>query len=68
MKKKNQLIGIVLFILGCGLAYWGYSESSSYGGQLTKALSGSVSDKAIMLYIGAAASVAAGLFLLTKKK
>jgi hypothetical protein len=68
-KKKKQLkiVGLVLLVIGVGLAIWGYQLSGSMGSQLTKALSGSPTDRVMMMYIGGAAAVAAGLFLLSKK-
>ena len=66
-KQQIQIAGIILLVLGAGLAYWGYSESSSYAGKFTKAISGSDSDKTIALYISSAVSFAIGLFLLIKK-
>ena len=63
----NKIVGIILAILGIGLAYWGYRMSGSFGSQLNQAFSGSPSDKVMAFYIGGAASFAAGLFLLLKK-
>lgn len=65
MNKK--MIGAILLALGLGLAIWGYQLSGSVGSQLTKAISGSHSDKVMMMYIGGAVSMIAGLFMLTKK-
>ena len=67
MAKQTQIIGIVLLVLGAGLAYWGYSEGNSLAGKFTKTFSGSASDKTMMLYISSAISFAIGLFLLIKK-
>ncbi len=68
-KSSNgkKLIGVVLLVVGVGLAIWGYRMSGSFGSQLNEALSGSYGDKVMMLYIGGAACVVAGLFMLTKK-
>ena len=63
----NKIIGIILAVLGIGLAYWGYRMSGSFGSQLNQAFSGSPSDKVMAFYIGGAASFAVGLFLLLKK-
>lgn len=64
---NKKMIGAVLLALGIGLAIWGYQLSGSIGSQLTKAISGSHSDKVMMMYIGGAISAIAGLFMLTKK-
>ena len=63
----KKIIGIILAVLGIGLAYWGYRMSGSFGSQLNQAFSGSPSDKVMAFYIGGAASFAVGLFLLLKK-
>jgi len=65
MNKK--LIGVILLVLGLGLAFWGYQLSGSVGSQLTKAISGSYTDKVMMMYIGGAISMIAGIFILAKK-
>lgn len=68
-KNKNQLkiIGLILLVVGAGLAIWGYQLSGSVGSQLTKAISGSQTDRIMMMYIGGASGIVAGLFLLLKK-
>ena len=65
--KNKKMIGAILLAVGIGLAIWGYQLSGSVGSQLTKAISGSHTDKAMMMYIGGAVSIIAGLFMLTKK-
>ena len=62
-----QMAGIVLLVVGAGLAIWGYQLSGSVGSQLTKAFSGSPTDRVMMMYIGGAVAATAGLFLLSKK-
>ena len=66
-KKNKKMIGTILLVVGVGLAIWGYQLSGSVGSQLTKAISGSHTDKVMMMYIGGAVSAIAGLFMLTKK-
>ena len=65
--KNKKMIGAILLALGVGLAIWGYQLSDSVGSQMTKAISGSYTDKVMMMYIGGAISIIAGLFLLAKK-
>lgn len=65
--QNRKLIGMVLTVVGIGLAIWAYRMSGSFGSQLNEALTGSHGDKVMMLYIGGAACVVAGLFLLVKK-
>lgn len=62
-----KIIAIVLMVTGVGLAFWGYQASDSVGSQITKAFSGSDSDKVMTFYISAAISFVVGLFLFIKK-
>ena len=59
-----KIIGIVLVVVGIGLAIWGYRLSGSLGSQLTRALTGADSDQVMRFYIGGAASFVVGVFLL----
>jgi hypothetical protein len=60
-------IGIVLMVIGLGLAYWGFDMSGSFDSQLNQAFSGSNTNDVMFRYIGGAASFAAGIFLFLKK-
>ena len=62
-----KIIGLVLLIVGIGLAFWGYQISDSVGSQITQTVTGSYTDKVMLLFIGGAASFIAGLFLFIKK-
>jgi len=62
-----KIIAIVLVVLGCGLAIWGYQLSSSVGSQLTQAVTGSDTDKVMSLYIAGAISFVVGSYLFTKR-
>ena len=64
---NKKIIGIILAIVGIGLAYWGHQLSGGFGSQVNQAFTGSPTDKVMMLYIAAAASLIAGLFLLFRK-
>jgi len=66
-KSSKKNISIVLMVIGAGLAIWGYDISGGFGSSVTQALTGSPTDKVMMLYIGGAASFAVGLFLFIKK-
>jgi len=66
-KSNMKLLGIVLLVVGAGLAFWGYQMSGSVGSKITRAISGSDTNKVIFAYIGGAAGFAGGLFLLIKK-
>ena len=62
-----KIVGIALLIVGLGLGYWGYQISGSLGSQLTETMTGSPTDKVMMLYIGGAVSFVVGLLLFFKK-
>lgn len=65
--QNTKIIGIVLSVIGIGLAVWAYQLSGSFGSQVNEALTGSHTNKVMLLYIGGAAGIVAGLYLLLKK-
>lgn len=65
--KDQQILAIVLIVLGIGLAFWGYQQSGSVGSQLSEALNGAPSDNVMIFYIGGAVSFAVGAFLFLRK-
>lgn len=67
MASSNKLLGIALVVIGVGLGIWGLQLSDSLGSQLNEVMTGSPTDKVMMLYIGGAASLIAGLYLLVKR-
>ena len=62
-----KIIGIVLVVLGLGLAVWGYQLSGSVGSQITRVVTGSDTDKVMTFYIAGAVSIVVGIYLLIKK-
>ncbi len=62
-----KILGIILAVVGAGLAFWGYRMSEGVGAQISQAVSGSPTDRIMVFYIGGAASLVVGLFLLFKK-
>ena len=58
----KKLIPIILIAGGGALLYWGYSLTTSVSGKLTKAFTGSPTDKAMMLMIAGGICLVAGLF------
>jgi hypothetical protein len=62
-----KVASIFLLVVGAGLLYWGYQESGSLSSQLSETFTGSASDSVMYKYIGGAAGIAAGLFLLVRK-
>ena len=63
----KKVIGFVLLGLGIGLGIWGFNQSGTFGAQLTEAVTGSQTDQVLYLYIGAAACILVGLFLVSRK-
>ena len=66
--KTNQIIGIVLLVVGCALFYYGRQESQAINSQIVKAFSGSPTDRAMWMMIGGGASAVAGLFFVLFKR
>ncbi|MFZ3063877.1 MAG: DUF3185 family protein [Nitrospirota bacterium] len=62
-----KIIGIALVVIGLGLAFWGYQLSGSVGSQITKAVTGSDTDKVMTFYISGAVSFVVGIYLFIKK-
>ena len=62
-----KILSIALIVVGIGLGYWGYQISESIGSQISHAVTGSHTDKAMTLYISGAASLVVGLYLYFKK-
>jgi hypothetical protein len=58
-----KIIGLILLVVGAGLALWGFQLSDSVGSQLTQVITGSDTDKVMTLYITGAASFIVGLYL-----
>ncbi|MDZ7642566.1 MAG: DUF3185 family protein [Desulfurivibrio sp.] len=62
-----KIIGIVLVVLGIGLAIWGYQLSGSVGSQITQTVTGSDTDKVMTFYISGAIGFVVGIYLFAKK-
>jgi hypothetical protein len=60
--SKNRLVGFVLLAVGIVLLVLGYNAAQSVGSQFKQAFSGSMSDKATLLYLGGAVVSAAGAY------
>lgn len=61
------LVGLVLLVGGAGLGFWDYQLSGSLTAQRSRTVTGALPAAVMYRYIGAAVSVAAGLFLLARK-
>lgn len=66
-KTLMRVIGLALLVGGAGMAYWGYQMSGSLTAQLSKSVTGALPDAVMYRYIGGAASIVVGLFLLLRK-
>ncbi len=61
--EPKKIGGIVLVIIGLGIAYSGYEMSGTIGNQLGSALRGSPSDSVMLRYVIGAACAVGGGFL-----
>jgi hypothetical protein len=59
----KRIGGIVLIVVGVGIAYSGYELSSSVGNQLGSAIKGSPTDSVMLRYVLGAVSAGVGAFL-----
>ncbi|MDH5633332.1 MAG: DUF3185 family protein [Gammaproteobacteria bacterium] len=66
-RQQNSIAGIVLMVVGGGLAFLGYQKSGGLRSQLSSAFTGSPTDKVMALYIAGAACFAVGIYLFARK-
>jgi hypothetical protein len=66
-KNIYKLVGLVLLVVGIGLAFWGFQMSDSVTAKFSRALTGALPDGIMYRYLTGAACAAAGAFLLFKK-
>lgn len=66
-RSTMKITGIILMVIGAGLALWGYQLSGSVGSQITQAVTGSDTDKVMIFYITGGVSFVVGLYLFVKK-
>jgi hypothetical protein len=64
---NKKILGVVLIVVGLGLAFWGYQLSQSVESALTEVVTGAETDQVMLLYIGAAVCLVTGLFLNFKR-
>lgn len=62
--KTQQLVGAVLLVVGLILLYFGWQSSQSLVDQVSETLTGRFTDETTWFYIGGAAAVVVGGFLL----
>ena len=64
----KKIISIALLVGGLVLLYFGYQEYHSMQSEINEFFTGSPSDRAIYLFAGGGAAVAAGLFGLLRRR
>jgi len=57
----QKVSGLICLVVGGLLIYWGYNMSQAVGAKLDNLVNGSPGDKPMLLYIGGAILVIAGL-------
>lgn len=65
---SQKLLGIVLFVVGILLLYFGWQASESVGDQVTEAFTGRFTDATMWYLIGGTAALAAGAYLVLFRK
>lgn len=65
--NTKKIIGLILLVVGAGLAIWGYQLSGSFSSEVTELVTGSEKDKVMTFYIAGAASFVVGLYLFLRK-
>lgn len=65
--NTNRILGLVIFIVGLVLAYFGWQGSESIGGQFTEAVTGRYTDETMLYIIGGVVGIIVGGFLLVRK-
>lgn len=66
LKTIRKIMGIILSVLGIGLAIWGYQLSDSIGSQITQAVTGSDTYRVMTFFIAGAVSFVVGNYLILK--
>lgn len=65
--SSMKVIGIILIVIGAGLALWGFQLSQSIGSEVTQAVTGADTDEVMIFYITGAVSFVVGIYLFIKK-
>jgi hypothetical protein len=65
---NKNVIAIAMLVAGIALLIWGFNMSQAFDSKISRALSGSPTDKAMWTMIGGAVLAAAGAFQLFVRK
>ncbi len=65
-RANKKLLGLILMIVGVLLILWGVQMYGSFGSELSRAFSGSPTDKTIGAFIVGAVSLVVGLVFYRK--
>lgn len=66
--KDDKLMGFVLLVAGATLLFFGWRSSESLGEQLTETFTGRFTDQTMILIVGGAVCLAAGLYMTVRRK
>ncbi|SEO48318.1 DUF3185 family protein [Aquisalimonas asiatica] len=65
--KTNQILGVILLVVGVILLFTGWQASESLGEQVHETLTGRFTDTTMWYLIGGAAASLGGVLLILKK-
>ena len=65
-KDITTILGVVLIVVGVGLALWGYQISGETGARFTQTITGALPDAVALRYVASLVSFLVGAFLLWK--
>lgn len=66
--NSQKLVGVVLLVVGVILLYFGYQSSQSLGDQVSETFTGRFTEGTMWYLIAGAAALAAGAFMLLRKR
>jgi hypothetical protein len=63
----NKQIGLILLVAGMALLIWGISMTGSFESKISRAFTGSPTDKTVAVLIAGGVCTALGIYQLSKK-
>jgi hypothetical protein len=63
----NKQIGLILLVAGVGLLIWGISMTGSFSSKMSRAFTGSPTDKTVTVLIAGGICTALGAYQLSRK-